>query len=64
MSHSWERITSFVPWVTHGIELRAFIVHKMMHNMWPSLYREELRLLPQKDIPVNYKILGYESHLR
>ena len=50
MSHSWERITSFVPWATHGIELRPFIVCKMpksMHNMW-SYIGKELRLLPQK----------------
>ena len=64
MSHSWERITSFAPWVTHGIELRAFIVRKMpksMH-MW-SYIGKELRLKPQKDIPVNYQMIGYESHL-
>jgi len=29
MGYSWERITSFTPWVTHGIELRAFIARKM-----------------------------------
>ena len=55
MSHSWERITSFVPWVTHGIELRAFIARKMpksMHNMWPYIGKE-LRLLPPEDVPVN-----------
>ena len=65
MSHSWEGITSFAPWVTHGIELRAFIVRKMaksMHNMW-SYIGKELRLLPQKDIPVNYQMIGYEYHL-
>ena len=62
MSHS--SITSFVAWVTHGIELRAFIVCKMpksMH-MW-SYIGKELRLLPERDIPVNYQIIGYESHL-
>ena len=65
MSHSWERITSFAPWVTHGIELRAFIARKMarsMHYMW-SYIGKELRLLPQKDIPVNYQMIGYEYHL-
>ena len=65
MSHSWERITSFAPWVTHGVELRAFIAHKMprsMHNMRPYIGKE-LCQLPQKDIPVTYKIIGYESHL-
>ena len=54
MSHSWERITSFAPWVTHGVELRAFIACKMprsMHNMRPYIGKE-LRQLPQKDIPV------------
>ena len=59
MSHSWERIMSFAPWVTHGIELRAFIARKMpksMHNMWPYIGKE-LRLLPQEDIPVNYKVI-------
>ena len=42
MYHSWERITSFAPWVTHGIELRAFIARKMlksMHNMWSYLWK-------------------------
>ena len=29
MGYSWERITSFTPWVTHGIELCAFIARKM-----------------------------------
>ena len=53
LSHSWERITSFAPWVTHWIELRAFIVRKM--PMW-SYIGKELHLLPQKDIPVNYQI--------
>ena len=65
MSHSWERITSVAPWVTHGMELRAFIVRKMarsMHNMW-SYIGKELCLLPQKDIPVNYQMIGYEYHL-
>ena len=51
---------SFAPWVTHWIELRAFIVLKM--PMW-SYIGKELHLLPQKDIPVNYQIIGYESHL-
>ena len=63
---SWERIMSFAPWVTHGIELCAFIARKMpksIHNMWPYIGKE-LCLLPQEDIPVNYKIIGYESHLR
>ena len=52
MSHSWERITSFAPWVTHGIELRAFIVRKMpksMHNMWPYIGRI-------MSFPINYQI--------
>ena len=65
MCHSWERIMSFAPWVTHGIELHAFIVCKMarsMHNMW-SYIGKELRLLPQNDIPVNYQMIGYEYHL-
>ena len=34
MCHSWERITSFVPWVTHGIELCAFIARKMAKSMY------------------------------
>ena len=41
-------------WVTHGVELRAFIGHKMprsMHNMRPYIGKE-LRQLSQKDIPV------------
>ena len=43
----------FAPWVTHGIDLCACIACKMpVHNT--------LRLLPQKDISVNYKISGYE----
>ena len=65
MSHSWERITSFALWVTHGIEVRAFSARKTlkcMHNMWPYIGKE-LRLLPQEDIPVNYKTIGYEFHL-
>ena len=56
MCHSSERIMSFAPWVTHGIELRAFIVRKMpksMHNVWRIT-----SFLPQKDIPVNYQIIG------
>ena len=28
MCHSWERITLFVPWVTHGMELHTFIACK------------------------------------
>ena len=63
MSHSRERITSFAPWLTHGVELH--IARKMpqcMHNMWPYI-EKELCHLPQKDIPVNYEIIGYESHL-
>ena len=54
MSHSWERITSFAPWVAHGVELRAFIACKLpgsMHNMRPFIGKE-LRQLSQKDIPV------------
>ena len=54
MSHSWERITSFAPLVTHGVELRAFIARKMprsMHNMRPCIGKE-LCQLSQKDIPV------------
>ena len=65
MSHSWERNTSFVPWVTRGIELRAFIERKVarsMHNMW-SYIGKELHLLPQKDVPVSYQMIGYEHHL-
>ena len=49
----------------YGMELRAFIVRKMarsMHNMW-SYIGKELRLLPQKNIPVNYQMIGYEYHL-
>ena len=33
-----------------------------MHNMRPYIGKE-LRHLPEKDIPVTYKIIGYESHL-
>ena len=36
MGYSWEGITSLTPWVTHGIELRAFIARKMpksRHNV-------------------------------
>ena len=57
MSHSWEKlpfpwvtITSFTPWVTHGIELRAFIACKMpksRHNVPGKV----LHHLPQRDIP-------------
>jgi len=39
MSHSLERIVSFAPWVTHGVELCAFIVHKMQHV---ALYKERI----------------------
>ena len=56
---------SFAPWVTHGVELRAFIARKMpktMLNIKPYIGKE-LRHLPQKDIPVNYNIIGYESNL-
>ena len=76
MYHSWNElryhshesligITSCTPWVTHGIQLRTFIARKMpksMHNMRPYIGKE-LRHLPEKDIPVTYKIIGYESHL-
>ena len=31
-----------------------------MHNMW-SYIGKELRLLPQKDIPVNYQIIDRQS---
>ena len=40
MCHSWERITSFAPWVTQGLELHSFIARKMprsMHNMRPYI---------------------------
>ena len=59
LSHSWERITSFAPWVTHWIELRTFIARKMPKSMWPYIGKE-LCLLPQEDIPVDY---GYEFTL-
>ena len=39
-------------YITHGMELRAFIVRKMaksIHNMW-SYKGKELHLLPQNDI--------------
>ena len=51
MSYSRERITSFAPWVTHGIKLRGFIVCKMarsMHNMYVVLYRERIMSLVSK----------------
>ena len=54
---------SFAPWVTHWIELRAFIVRKMariMHNMLSYIYRERIA---SKDTPVNYEMIGYKSHL-
>ena len=51
MSHSWERIRSFAPWVTHGIELRAFIACKMSRSMH-NIYRERITSIVQKDIPV------------
>ena len=64
MCHSWERVMSFPPWVTHRIQLRAFIVHKMPKSMrMLSCTGKELHLLPQKEIPVNYQMIGYESHL-
>ena len=47
MCHSWERIASFAPWVTHGIELHAFIVRKIMHNMWPYIGRNGQNSLPR-----------------
>ena len=75
MCQSWERITlpshrvthgtSFSLWVTRGIELWAFIAHKMpqnMHKMRPYIGKE-LRHFPKIDFPVNYRIIGYESHL-
>ena len=40
MSHSRERIMSFAPWVTHEIELRAFIVRKMPQSKDVALYRK------------------------
>ena len=51
MSHSWERIMSFAPWVIHGIELRAFIARKMSRSMH-NIYRERITSIVQKDIPV------------
>ena len=57
-------VTSFAPWVTHGVELHAFIARKMpqsMHNMRPCIGKQ-LRHLPQKDNIYSCKI-GYESHL-
>ena len=57
-------ISSFAPWVTHGIELHAFIARKVPKSMhlWPYIGKE-LHVLHQKYFPVNYKIIGYESHL-
>ena len=65
MSNSEERITSFAPSVTHRVELRSFIVRKMPKSMhvWPYTIRKEIRLLPQKDNPVNYQIIGNGSPL-
>ena len=54
MGYSWERITSFTPWVTHGIEIRAFIARKMpksRHSVCDPYPEKVLRHLPQKDIP-------------
>ena len=42
MSHSWERIMSFAPWVTHGIELHAFIVQNVV------FYRERITSFASK----------------
>ena len=75
MCDSWERLCYhlhqslmeknyvFAPWGTHGVEL--LIANKMpkcMHNMW-SYIGKKLRHLPQKNISVNCKIIGCESHL-
>ena len=34
MGYSWEGIMSFTPWVTHGIELSAFIERKMPQSRY------------------------------
>ena len=46
MKHSWERITSFAPWVTHGVELLAVNSQKYLH-MLPYIGKE-LSFVPQK----------------
>jgi len=53
MGYSWERITSLTPWVTHGIELRAFIACKMpkVGTMCKPYPGKVLCHLPQRDIP-------------
>ena len=61
MCHSWERITSIAPWATHGIELSPFSARKTPNSICTCGLI--LRLLPQKDIPVNYQMIGYEYHL-
>ena len=64
MCQSWERIISFALWVTHRIELRAFIVKcpKVCTTCGPYTGKQ-LCPLPQKDKLVNYQMIGYESHL-
>jgi len=47
-------IMSFVPRVTHGVEVRK--MSKSMHNMRPYIGKE-LCHLPQKNIPVTCKII-------
>ena len=50
LGYSWDRIMCF------------HCTYKMPKTMLQhvALYGE--RITPQKDIPVNYKIIGYESH--
>jgi len=49
MGYSWGRITSFTPWVTHGIELRAFIARKMSKSRC-DLIQEKFYIICLKGI--------------
>ena len=56
-----ERLTSFATWITHWMESYARQMLQSMHNV--ILHRITSFHLIRIIILVNYKIIGYESHL-
>ena len=62
MGYSWERIKSFTPWVTHGIQLRAFIERKMLQSRYLLLGKIYIICL-KRDNPAIPQGIDYGSHL-
>ena len=52
MGYSWERITSFAPWVTHGVELCDCKMPQSRYTVQTYLGKD-LRHLPQKGYSCN-----------